>query len=1277
MKLLAPNGKPSNLTAEQYKLVRTPEFKAWFGDWENDPENSSKVVDENGEPLVVYHRSKKIIYTFDTDKQLNGWLGKGFYFSESKIEFKDYGNKLTSVFLNVKNPFVVKGESPSDFLYELKKMFDAGSFDTTQKLKENSYDGVIYKHWDYDGKMFTCFEPNQIKLADGTNTTFDGSKLNIRLAEGGSIKKYKKKIMNKVKKGGITYGKSHAEGGIKVKNASTGDMLEVEGGEGIVNKRSMASDKKVKLNGKDMSLCEAVSQLNQMEGGVQFNCDDVADRQFLEEMALGGELERGTRTEKEHIQVLKDLYAKRITPAQATKRIAKDHLKEDKRYYSKLAKMEGKMTKGGEVGKSYDVPSTEELVEMVTRAKDEAIKYQLKLGTRVVVGRYDGYYVAFKDGDNSDLILSSRPSRRKVIELIQSNPKATEITFVGAIRGADRVGEEMEFLDDFAVTLWKKPIDPEDAIGVTFQYTATIQDPKDKNKEILADESFYLVVDQKDARMYRDRPRDEQYIYLNSYNEKNGQRDSSRMKKSNIEFFEKDGVIKVVEPNYIVKKELLKPIPDYEYKMAKGGIITDADGLKGHIVKFYEQGVKDPNFYTIAKAYYSDPSYRFKTLSIDFVGGGTEVLSEGQIEAFLKGEQVQMKTYGKYDFYAIQLTPRKMKNGGQTTDCGCGLTYAEGGFVEDNSPLEVGDVVYVIDNSKPRNEWLRGVYVSKQGKDANVVITDADANQFEKTISFDNLIKLDIAQANPSDFKLFNQEFSKAKDNYFESVSKIGIIEEKINRAKMFPDANPENQKNILSDLKNELSKAQKFRTEASGELADVKNVPSAFYRYDKGGLVSIDSVESVLNGLSKKVFDLGHIKLNEKKLGNDFSTIFLQDLSIPVVDRNNWVGKYMFSIKDIPTSKIEFDIKIKKPHYISIEFSISTRNLRRKSGFEILTILPKLGFKVENSATPKYLSVAGIESEGRSKKFNIRFGEKYFNLFKSGSAIADLIEYFKVVALMLIVPIPYQGLEKRDGKTINNMREVFANGEIEENKGDSGSGSGGKKSYWRFKTEQELIDEYGSAWRSEIAFARGGQMDYLLGKRIEDFRLEKGQPLLGLLNTKDAYGISSGVDDNWRIYNLKPFKLVIGEKSDGEEGGSDADAKINKFIELYAEEFLNPKAWKPKSGESEVRGLLNKMVTKQVISKAEWDECVKVNKTMNDLAEKVKDLPNDSVLFKVVTPKIYEQAKFLMKKSENIIKDLDSFESLKYTSDEKIEFPILMMKIWGHEPSLDSSIFE
>ena len=31
---LAPNGKQSNLNEEQWHLVRTPEFKRWFGDWE-------------------------------------------------------------------------------------------------------------------------------------------------------------------------------------------------------------------------------------------------------------------------------------------------------------------------------------------------------------------------------------------------------------------------------------------------------------------------------------------------------------------------------------------------------------------------------------------------------------------------------------------------------------------------------------------------------------------------------------------------------------------------------------------------------------------------------------------------------------------------------------------------------------------------------------------------------------------------------------------------------------------------------------------------------------------------------------------------------------------------------------------------------------------------------------------------------------------------------------------------------------------------------------------
>ena len=78
-KLLAPNGKPSNLTEKQYAQVRTKAFKEWFGDWENDPKNASKVVDENGEPLVVYHGGIAGINIFRHSTEDESTTGYGYY----------------------------------------------------------------------------------------------------------------------------------------------------------------------------------------------------------------------------------------------------------------------------------------------------------------------------------------------------------------------------------------------------------------------------------------------------------------------------------------------------------------------------------------------------------------------------------------------------------------------------------------------------------------------------------------------------------------------------------------------------------------------------------------------------------------------------------------------------------------------------------------------------------------------------------------------------------------------------------------------------------------------------------------------------------------------------------------------------------------------------------------------------------------------------------------------------------------------------------------------
>jgi hypothetical protein len=85
---LAPNGKPSNLNTEQYNIVRTPEFKNWFGDWQTDPENASKVVDENGEPKVVYHGSPAVdidVFNRSESKRNSSGLKEfGSYFSSNK-----------------------------------------------------------------------------------------------------------------------------------------------------------------------------------------------------------------------------------------------------------------------------------------------------------------------------------------------------------------------------------------------------------------------------------------------------------------------------------------------------------------------------------------------------------------------------------------------------------------------------------------------------------------------------------------------------------------------------------------------------------------------------------------------------------------------------------------------------------------------------------------------------------------------------------------------------------------------------------------------------------------------------------------------------------------------------------------------------------------------------------------------------------------------------------------------------------------------------------------
>ena len=180
----APNGKPTKLTEKQWLQVRTQAFKNWFGDWLNTPENASKVVDENGEPMIVYHGSKNKFYSFDMELQKTAWMGKGFYFTPNKEFAKSFGRSVVSSFLNLRNPFIVKGNSPSYYDSEVGKIYgkDGGPIEPsegTALLQDKGHDGVLFTHWD-QGQMITVFTPSQIKSATENKGTFDKSNDDIR-----------------------------------------------------------------------------------------------------------------------------------------------------------------------------------------------------------------------------------------------------------------------------------------------------------------------------------------------------------------------------------------------------------------------------------------------------------------------------------------------------------------------------------------------------------------------------------------------------------------------------------------------------------------------------------------------------------------------------------------------------------------------------------------------------------------------------------------------------------------------------------------------------------------------------------------------------------------------------------------------------------------------------------------------------------------------------------------------------------------------------------------
>ena len=215
--MLAPNGKKTRLDAEQWVNVRTNNFKKWFGDWENDPENASKVVDENGEPMVVYHGRSTDFNTFEKKEGVRFVMGledkvkaEGFFFSPDKGLAEEFagnaarhrGGKANIVpcFLNIRKPLDlvsedydkryedvtgwswVVGMDSQDNLWEI--MDEEGMAD---KMKAKGYDGAIFveevdDNYEPTKISYCALDANQIKSADNNNGEYSSDNNDIRFS---------------------------------------------------------------------------------------------------------------------------------------------------------------------------------------------------------------------------------------------------------------------------------------------------------------------------------------------------------------------------------------------------------------------------------------------------------------------------------------------------------------------------------------------------------------------------------------------------------------------------------------------------------------------------------------------------------------------------------------------------------------------------------------------------------------------------------------------------------------------------------------------------------------------------------------------------------------------------------------------------------------------------------------------------------------------------------------------------------------------------------------
>lgn len=112
----------SNVNKKINKITQSQQFVRWFGDWQNKPKTASKVVDGNGEPLVVYHQTGNDFTVFDTKHtgagEFDSEMPTGIFMKPTNSNIGLSGNKQMALYANIRNPLTVNNRAELVRFYE-------------------------------------------------------------------------------------------------------------------------------------------------------------------------------------------------------------------------------------------------------------------------------------------------------------------------------------------------------------------------------------------------------------------------------------------------------------------------------------------------------------------------------------------------------------------------------------------------------------------------------------------------------------------------------------------------------------------------------------------------------------------------------------------------------------------------------------------------------------------------------------------------------------------------------------------------------------------------------------------------------------------------------------------------------------------------------------------------------------------------------------------------------------------------------------------------------